>query len=91
MKAEEILESADNRIKKHRMGDVVITVKDSLGNAIADTSIEIRQTKHAFLFGCNIFQLGRYNNDEMNSKYEKEFSALLNYATLPFYWGSFER
>lgn len=91
MRAEEILEGANSKIKEHRMGDVIITVKDSSGNAITDAQVEILQTKHAFLFGCNIFQLGRYNNDEMNAKYEQEFSALLNYATLPFYWGSFER
>lgn len=90
MKSEEILESADDRIKEHRASNVVVTVKDSLGNAIVDTVVKIRQIKHAFLFGCNIFQLGRYDSDDMNEKYEKEFSDLLNYATLPFYWGSFE-
>ncbi|MEK7399329.1 MAG: endo-1,4-beta-xylanase, partial [Candidatus Poribacteria bacterium] len=52
--------------------------------------VKVQQTKHAFLFGCNIFQLGQYKDDKMNETYEKEFSALLNYGTLPFYWGGFE-
>ncbi len=91
MKAEEILESANDRIKEHRTSDVIVTVKDSRGNAIADIEVKVSQKKHEFLFGCNIFQLGRYDSDEMNEKYEKEFSDLLNYATLPFYWGGFER
>ncbi len=91
MVAEEILESANNRIMEHRTSDVIITVKDSLGNPVSDAEVKVYQKKHAFLFGCNIFQLGRYSNDDMNEKYEKEFSNLLNYATLPFYWGGFER
>lgn len=85
---EEILESADDRIKAHRMGDVVIKAADSDGNAIADAEIKVQQTNHAFLFGCNIFMLGSYKDA---SRYEELFSALLNYATLPFYWGGFER
>ncbi len=87
---QEILESANDRIHEHRMGDVIVTVTDSDGNAIADTEVTIQQTNHAFLFGCNIFNLGRYDDDEKNRVYEEQFSALLNYATLPFYWGGFE-
>jgi len=86
----EILESADERIKKHRMADGVVKAKDSSGKPIAGAEIKVQQTNHAFLFGCNIFQLGRYQDDKMNETYEKEFKALLNYGTLPFYWGGFE-
>lgn len=88
---EEILESADDRIQKHRMGDVVVNVTDSLGEPVADAEITVQQKNHAFLFGCNIFMLGRYDDDEKDEAYEELFSALLNYATLPFYWGGFER
>ena len=35
MREEEILESADDRIQKHRMGDVTITVTDSAGKIIS--------------------------------------------------------
>ena len=87
----EILEGADDRIREHRMGDVVITVTDSAGNPVADAEVEVQQTNHAFLFGCNIFMLGRYKDDEKNRKYEELYTGLLNYATLPFYWGGFER
>ena len=91
LSGEEILEGADDRIQKHRTGDVVVTVTDSAGNPIADTEVTVQQTNHAFLFGCNIFMLGRYEEDEKNRTYEERFTALLNYATLPFYWGRFER
>jgi GH35 family endo-1,4-beta-xylanase len=87
----EILEGADDRIREHRMGDVVVTVTDSAGNPVADAEVEVQQTNHAFLFGCNIFMLGRYKDDEKNRKYEELYTGLLNYATLPFYWGRFER
>jgi endo-1,4-beta-xylanase len=87
---QEIFESADERIKTHRMEDAVIKVTDSSGKPKADAEVKVQQTKHAFLFGCNIFQLGQYKDDKLNETYEKEFSALLNYGTLPFYWGGFE-
>jgi len=86
----EILESANDRIQNHRMEDTVVTVTDSAGKPVVDAEIMVQQKKHEFLFGCNIFQLGHYSDDKMNETYEEEFSALLNYATLPFYWGGFE-
>jgi len=88
---EEIFESADDRIQKHRMGDVVLTVTDSSGKPITDAQITIQQTNHSFLFGCNIFLLGQYDSDEKNAAYEELYTGLLNYGTLPFYWGGFER
>ena len=87
----EILESADDRIQKHRIGDVIVKVTNSAGDPVPDAEITVQQTKHEFLFGCNIFMLGQYKDDERNETYEKLFSSLLNYGTLPFYWGSFER
>jgi GH35 family endo-1,4-beta-xylanase len=87
----EILEKANERIREHRMGDVVIKALDTEGNPLSDMEVEVHQTNHAFLFGCNIFMLGQYKDDRMNEIYEKLFSNLLNYATLPFYWGGFER
>ncbi len=84
---ERILESADDRIQKHRMGDVAVMVKDSDGTPIADAEVTVQQTNHAFLFGCNIFMMGLYENDKKNRTYEELFTALLNYAILPFYWG----
>ncbi|MBD3181904.1 hypothetical protein GF312_06420 [Candidatus Poribacteria bacterium] len=87
---ERIFENADERIEKYRMEDVTIQITDRAENPVADAEIEVKQTKHAFLFGCNIFMLGRYNEDAKNSRYEELFSDLLNYATLPFYWGGFE-
>jgi GH35 family endo-1,4-beta-xylanase len=47
------------------------------------------QVRHAFLFGCNVFPVLDYE-DAGTHEYGTRFAALLNYATLPFYWGSYE-
>ena len=53
-------------------------------------NLRISQKRHKFLFGCNIFKLGRCRTSEDNAAYEKQFADLLNYATLPFYWWQYE-
>jgi endo-1,4-beta-xylanase len=48
--------------------------------------IERRGARPGFLFGCNAFQYPRYGQT-----YADRFTALFNFATLPFYRGSTER
>lgn len=87
----EILDGADARIQQHRTAEVVVRVLDSDGKPVAGgTEIRIEQTRHEFLFGCNIFVLGKFKTPEQNAAYEKLFAELLNYATLPFYWWGYE-
>jgi len=50
----------------------------------------IEQTRHAFLFGANIFMFGGFPTQEKNRQFEKMFTSLLNYATVPFYWSDLE-
>ncbi|MEJ5250523.1 MAG: endo-1,4-beta-xylanase [Chthonomonadetes bacterium] len=89
MNAQELLATADGRIEKHRKADVTVKVVDRQGKPLAGAQVEVEQTRHAFLFGCNIFPLFSYQG-EQHEKYSKQFSALLNYATLGFYWGGYE-
>ena len=89
MTADEILKTADSRIEKHRKADVTVKVVDRQGKPVAGAQVEVAQTRHAFLFGCNIFPLFSYQG-EMHEKYGSQFAALLNYATLAFYWGLYE-
>jgi GH35 family endo-1,4-beta-xylanase len=87
----EILDGADARIQQHRMSDVVVRVLDKEGKPLpAGTKVSVEQTNHDFLFGCNIFVLGSFKTPEENAAYERLFSELLNYATLPFYWWEYE-
>ena len=89
---EQILGQADERIEKHRKGEATLKVIDAGGRPLrSGLPVTIEQKQHKFLFGCNIFKLGRCRAPEDNILYEKRFAALLNFATLPFYWWNYER
>jgi GH35 family endo-1,4-beta-xylanase len=83
--------AAESRIEEHRKADATVVVVDAGGQPVRDANVTIQQTRHAFLFGCNIFQWGRAGNDADESAYRQRFAAVMNYATLPFYWPSYER
>ena len=83
----DVLGQADERIARHRKGTAVLSLRGPDGQAFPPgVRLEISQTRHKFLFGCNIFKLGRCRTEADNAAYEKHFAELLNYATLPFYW-----
>ena len=88
----EILDQVDARIEKHRKGDAVLKLAGPDGKPLQNgLAVKIDQKRHKFLFGCNIFKLGRCSTPEGNAAYEKRFASLLNFATLPFYWWNYER
>lgn len=87
---QQILAGADARIEKHRKADVVVTLRRPDGRPAAGVDVRIEQTGHAFLFGSNVFILGRCKTPAENEAYEKRFGDLLNYATVPFYWWAYE-
>jgi len=88
----EILDRAEARIEKHRKGDAILRLAGPNGKPLQNgLAVKIEQKRHKFLFGCNIFKLGRCRTPEDNAAYEKRFAALLNFATLPFYWWNYER
>jgi len=78
------------RIGKYRTAEVTLTVRDAAGKPLADTAVTVQQVRHKFLFGCNAYKLGGCDTAAQNAAYKRRFAALLNYATLPFYWGSYE-
>ena len=78
------------RIAKYRMADLSIAVRDEHGRPLPEAAVSIKQTRHAFLFGSNIFGLRPADASAAQKQYQERFVALLNFATLPFYWGSFE-
>lgn len=89
MQAQELLSAADSRIEKYRKADVTLKVLNRQGKPVTGAMVEVEQTRHAFLFGCNIFPLFSYQG-EQHEKYAKQFADLLNFATLGFYWGGYE-
>ena len=52
--------------------------------------VYIQQLTQAFRFGCDVIGFGDFSNDTVNQLYEKYFSAMFNFATVPVYWGYYE-
>ncbi len=87
----DILGQVDERIARHRKGTAVLNLVGPGGQTLPPgTRLGVIQTRHQFLFGCNIFKLGRCRTEADNAGYEKHFANLLNFATLPFYWWTYE-
>ena len=83
-------EKIEARIRQHRMADLQVEVRDAAGRPVPGAAVRIEQQRHAFLFGANIFELKPNEASPGQRAYQDKFVALLNYATLPFYWGAFE-
>jgi GH35 family endo-1,4-beta-xylanase len=83
-------EAVEAHIQKYRTGTLRVQVVDRSGNPVQGASVAVEQTRHAFLFGCNIFMLSPSDASNVQRQYQERFTALLHYATLPFYWGAFE-
>ncbi|MBQ4511281.1 MAG: endo-1,4-beta-xylanase [Clostridia bacterium] len=77
-------------IEKYRKGNMRISVFDAEGNALSNTKVKIKQVKHEFKFGANLFMLDELETDEKNRIYKEFFKSIFNMATLPFYWNSIE-
>lgn len=86
----ELLAGAAARIEDHRKADAVIVVVDAAGKPVPSARVAIEQTRHAFLFGCNAFLIGRAGDERSETAYRTQFAALFNFATLPFYWPGYE-
>ncbi|MGA2064454.1 MAG: endo-1,4-beta-xylanase [Thermoguttaceae bacterium] len=87
---DELWAGAAARIERHRKADATVVVLDAAGRPVPDAAIRVEQTRHAFLFGCNIFLWGHLPDDRLEQAYRGRFAELLNYATLPFYWWMYE-
>lgn len=84
-------EAIARRIAKRRTAEVTLTVLDADGKPAAGRRVTVRMVRHKFLFGCNAYRLRPAEVSAASRAYGQRFAELLNYATLPFYWGSFER
>jgi GH35 family endo-1,4-beta-xylanase len=80
------------------MGQKKVRVLAKDGSVVAGKPVKVEMQRHEFLFGAGIFDAVAYAAGEMKEAadreaFEKRFekwSALMNNATLPFYWGGFE-
>ncbi len=69
----------------------MIRVLDGKGRPVPGVLVHLVQTSQDFLFGCNFFMFHRNGAPGLDRKYEERFAALFNFATLPFYWSTYER
>ncbi len=76
----------------HRKVRKRIRFTDAQNNPLAGVKIGVRQTNHAFLFGCGGFDFIPYvmQGGERYQKITDSWLEIFNYATLPFYWGGYE-
>lgn len=77
-------------IENSRMGFATLRFTGADGKPVTNVEVDFRQTGSQFLFGCNIFMLGCFDNPEKNRRYEEAFSRTFNFATAPFYWSDLE-
>jgi endo-1,4-beta-xylanase len=87
---DEIFAQAKDRIAKHRQSDGIVTVRGADGKPISGVTVKVEQLRHDFLFGCNFFMFARFRDADREAEHRGRFAALLNYATLGFYWGAYE-
>ena len=85
-----VLAEARARIARDRKWDVQLKLTPPADVSLSGAKATVALTRHAFRFGCNGFLLAVLENPNLRRGYEGRFDALLNYATLPFYWGSYE-
>ncbi|HPO13488.1 MAG TPA: endo-1,4-beta-xylanase [Candidatus Hydrogenedentes bacterium] len=90
VREEAAVKESEEGIKKNRVGEASIRIKDAQGNPAANVEIALEQTRHDFLFGSNICAFDAFHNSAKDDTYKQHFANLFNYATLPFYWRLFE-
>jgi endo-1,4-beta-xylanase len=81
----------ENDIRNFRQRDMALRVVDAEGRPVEAAEVEIVQTGHDFLFGCNFFAFRRWDDDKKNALYERRFHELFNLAVVPLYWSVLER
>lgn len=90
MDTKDILGKAEERIQQHRTAAARLNFADAGGKPLAGAKGSIRLKNHEFKLGCNAFGLFAIKDPGLQKAYEGAFAGLLNYATLPFYWGGYE-
>ena len=77
-------------IERYRKGDACVTVRRKDGTPVPNARVSVKQTGHAFKYGCNLFMLDELETKEKNDLYKKYMADFGNIATLPFYWDATE-
>ena len=79
-----------NTTPAHRIGEGIVRVTDKNGQPVANKELVLYQKSHQFIFGSGAYDFIDFQGREPNDVRRNEWLALLNYGTLPFYWGRYE-
>ncbi len=76
----------------HRKVTKTMRFVDQQGTLLSNQKVSVKQTNHAFLFGCGAFDFIPYvlGGEDKYKQLTDKWLEIFNYATLPFYWGNFE-
>lgn len=85
-----IKDRVSHGIEQYRKGWFTLRITDNEKKSVSGAKVTIRQKKHEFKLGANLFALREMENDEQNREYERLFADCFNLATLPFYWKDIE-
>jgi hypothetical protein len=77
---EQVLSGAKERIEQHRKGEVTLVIQAPNGKPLPNAELTLAQTRHEFLFGCNIFRWGRIPDPKREELYRER---LLPSSTTP--------
>ena len=75
-------EPAAERIRRIRMGPLVVRVVDAAGNPVSGAKVKVEQRSAAFLFGTAIANTPLFANTRDGEEYRVQFQKLFNYAVL---------
>lgn len=89
-KDSEIQQRISDGIRQNRMGDFSIQFKDGSGNPVNKVDVAVEQVGHDFYFGANGFMVKGFQNPKEDALFEKYFTQLFNFVTIPFYWPELE-
>jgi len=90
MDSPSLLGDAERRIREHRTADAQLQFVDRAGKPLPTLTADVRLVRHEFKLGANAFRLFAIDDPALQQAYDDRYAALLNYATLPFYWGGYE-
>ena len=80
----------------HRRAQAPLRILNPDGTPAAGAVVQFGQTQHDFLFGCGGFEVSEYMrcSDPARRAFLEtrmnQWLGVFNYATIPFYWGTYE-
>jgi endo-1,4-beta-xylanase len=83
-------EAVSARINKYRTTTATLKIVGPGGKPLAHKTIVVAMQRHKFLFGANLYNWGNLKDKNLENNYRRRFVEVFNFATLPFYWGSYE-